>query len=312
VPFSPLERVDFGAIEDFDEQYAAANRPVIIAGAALHWPAMSTCMAEQLARRFGDVNIPVRRSDDELQEFFGADGGLIRKRAMMSLGSYLQAIATVGKPGPRPVYAGNINIGSDPALGSRLMPLIDECRFPDWISDNRSDEYRLWIGAAGQRSTIHNDPYHNFNAQIVGRKRFVVFAPGQHGAIYARLFHRGMWVSPVDPRRPDLEKFPAYAGATGFEGELSPGDLLYLPAFWWHHAEARTLCININRWVFGSKRAGWWHEQPEARQFICFEEVLAEQCRRFDSSPKALQDLYRSEFLELKAELSRMMSRERC
>lgn len=39
-------------------------------------------------------------------------------------------------------------------------------------------------------------------------------------------------MSPVDIKRPDLERFPNFAKAKEFKCSIQEGDVLYLPAFW--------------------------------------------------------------------------------
>jgi hypothetical protein len=55
--------------------------------------------------------------------------------------------------------------------------------------------------------------------------------------------------SPIDPREPDLSRFPKFAGAKPVETILEPGEVLYIPQFWWHFVLALDLCININTWA---------------------------------------------------------------
>ena len=41
--------------------------------------------------------------------------------------------------------------------------------------------------------------------------------------------------SRVDPENYQAEKFPDYQQSVSTVCELRPGDMLYLPAGWWHH-----------------------------------------------------------------------------
>jgi len=40
--------------------------------------------------------------------------------------------------------------------------------------------------------------------------------------------------SQVDIMSPDLDKFPNFCKATVHEAIIGPGDILFIPAFWWH------------------------------------------------------------------------------
>lgn len=300
----PIERIRLSEIQDVDRRFAFNSKPVVISGAALEWPAMSALTPEALKNNFGEVDIPVRRSDDELAEFFGPRQDTPRPRIMMRLREYIEIAETTSRSEPRPPFAGNIDILHDPAVAKQLSEVLASCPFPDWMPAESTSAYRLWIGAAGQRSTIHNDAYHNFNAQIVGRKRFILFAPTQHDAMYPVFLNSGCWASPIDPNKPDLGKYPKYERAEGFECELSAGDVLYLPRFWWHYADATTVCVNVNRWVV-TQTNPFWHQQSEARRFIAYGALLEHVRQQFRSLPAELQEVRRPSFTQLEDELIR-------
>lgn len=55
--------------------------------------------------------------------------------------------------------------------------------------------------------------------------------------------------SPVNFFNPDLEKYPLFAKVKGkMLVEIGPGDILFLPSFWWHHvksSEERNIAVNF-------------------------------------------------------------------
>ncbi len=36
----------------------------------------------------------------------------------------------------------------------------------------------------------------------------------------------------------DFIRFPHCAGLSGYSVEVNPGDVLYIPSYWWHHVES--------------------------------------------------------------------------
>ena len=61
-----------------------------------------------------------------------------------------------------------------------------------------------------------------------------------------------MVMSPVDIKEPDLQRFPLFAEAKPYRCNIKEGDVLYMPAFWWHevqsqpdHIERRNLAVNF-------------------------------------------------------------------
>ena len=56
----------------------------------------------------------------------------------------------------------------------------------------------------------------------------------------------------VDVEAPDLPRFPAMARARGLEATLTPGDTLWLPAYWYHHVrqlDEGAQNLSLNMWV---------------------------------------------------------------
>jgi len=307
---SPVERIDASSIEDFEHHFANSQKPVVIAGWQSPGSPGQTWTMRRLVAEFGQVKVPVRETDDEFRVIFGGPGSAPSpRRTMMDLRSYVDAIERAAISGTRPPYAGNISLVNDPAVRRQFDRLLEDCRFPAWRPGNSVPEYRLWIGAAGQRSTIHNDPYHNFNAQIVGRKRFILFAPSQHGVLSAIYCNRSMWASPIDPLAPDFERYPAFANALGYDCTLTEGEVLFLPRFWFHYVEAVTTSVNVNFWVvFNARGDEWWHQQPAARPFVSYEAVLQQERARFQALPLEAQASRRDDFEYLEADLHRLMA----
>jgi hypothetical protein len=290
----PITRVDAFTPEAVDLHAGLHNIPVVFSGAAKSWPAMATWSLSSLKRTFGNVSVPVRDSDDEFKEFFEPKPSKLRPRRMMKLAAYIDVITNLRPEGVRPPYAGNIS-ANDPAVRSALATLSAGCAFPRPSYPDYREEYRLWVGADGQRSTIHNDPMDNFNVQISGKKRFLLFSPRDHNNVYAQLFHAGLWASPVDPDNPDLEAYPLFRGAQAWSCELTEGDILYIPIFWFHATQAITPCVNINRWVGRAGHMRFWHLQPEAQEFISPEAIIDFLSERFAALPPELQELRRAD-----------------
>src|SRR5437879_12079522 len=211
-----LETIDINNVENFEEQFARDGRPVLIRNAAESWPAMDSLQFAALKEQFGQLQVPVRESDDEFVTFFGPKSNCIGTSRKLDLATYIDSIQSESMAQSRPNYAGNISLFEDPELALKLRSILTDCHFPDWLRRRGKQEVRLWIGAAGQRSTIHNDPYHNFNAQIVGTKSFLIFAPTEHANLYPVFLHSGCWASPVDPAQPCLEMYPNFRSLSGY------------------------------------------------------------------------------------------------
>lgn len=55
--------------------------------------------------------------------------------------------------------------------------------------------------------------------------------------------------SMVDLYKPDFNRFPKLCNLKGYETIVSPGDVLYIPTYWFHHIESlNEITMSINFW----------------------------------------------------------------
>ena len=123
----------------------------------------------------------------------------------------------------------------------------------------------LFVGvaqqAAGARTRLHYDMVDNVYLQVAGKKTFRLFEPSQGGDLYPYPWHHPMDRSArVDlnaERSAQLKRFPRFGEARGVDVTLHPGDMLFLPAYWWHEvvtdAPAAShapdpLVVSVNWW----------------------------------------------------------------
>lgn len=139
---------------------------------------------------------------------------------------------------------------------------LDSC-LPDFSRQNpmpglSSDVVgRVWIG----NQTVvpaHFDHSDNLACVLSGSRTFTLFPPEQAVNLYIGPLQSaptGAPVSLVDMLNPDFARFPRYAKAleAAQQATLEPGDVLFLPALWWHHVQARTsFNLLVNYWWGGS------------------------------------------------------------
>lgn len=91
----------------------------------------------------------------------------------------------------------------------------------------------LRLNAAPLQLWTHYDTADNVLCQIVGRKRVVLFPPSALNDLYMK----GSSSLVLDPENADIARYPRFisAWASAVEVTLSPGDMLYFPANWFHH-----------------------------------------------------------------------------
>jgi Cupin-like domain len=99
------------------------------------------------------------------------------------------------------------------------------------------------VGPVEARSALHYDFGHTHSclSQIRGRKRALLFSPRDSALLYD---------GRVDPEAPDLARFEAFAHATMYEAILEPGDVLFIPADWWHSVRTLETSITVGHSFF--------------------------------------------------------------
>lgn len=111
------------------------------------------------------------------------------------------------------------------------------------------DVVNLWFGSAGVCTQLHFDIGPNMFVQIYGRKRFLLYPPSMTEYLYkypdnCRMPH----LSYLDLKNLDLSRFPRAGKAFPWRIVLEAGDLLSIPARWWHFVTSETISISVNRW----------------------------------------------------------------
>lgn len=208
---------------------AAKGLPFLITGIVDKWP-LSALTPESLRERFS--HLPVRaRVGDYINTAFAAD------RAMqdMSMLEYLDLVNAGTHE--LPPYLGNLE----------LRELNSMCHWPAYFS--KMGPPRFWLGPAGTVTPLHCDYDDNIFAQIWGTKRIFLAPPHHDEFLYPSEANAILFGSPFDPEAPDFEKFPLARQASMVEVIVNPGDLLYVPAGWYHQVRALTFSLSANRWA---------------------------------------------------------------
>jgi ribosomal protein L16 Arg81 hydroxylase len=134
------------------------------------------------------------------------------------------------------------------SIPDEFPELLRDIKTPKWIEPNGLT-INLWFGAAGNVTQLHYDIANNFFAQIYGRIRMTLFDPAQTEWLYPYPVQAAVsQASFVDVETPDFIKYSEYRKAQPMECALEPGELLYLPAFWWHHVRSLDAAISVNFW----------------------------------------------------------------
>jgi hypothetical protein len=212
-------------------QLAKSGAPFIVQGMVGNW-AISALTPDTLKDRFANLSVHARTVDYVEKAFTKK-----RQQQQMTMAEYFELLACDTSDLP-------------PYLGNQSLPALTElCQWPDdfqtWA------EPKIWLGPAGTITPLHCDYDDNLFAQVLGKKRFVLYPPHHADLLYLRQANTALFGSSFDPDAPDYDAFPLAKQAQKIECVLQPGDLLYLPAGWFHHVLALDFSLSANRWSRG-------------------------------------------------------------
>lgn len=239
--------------EAFFERYYATNTPVVLTDVVTAWAAFGRWTPAYLKERFGDVEVMAamgRASDPDYDMHTPA---LSRP---VALGDFVDRVLAAGESNDLYLVANNRN--SDRAA---LRPLFDEVTLPAGLLDpaRLAGSTALWFGPGGTVTPLHHDTSNIVFGNLYGEKRFLLVAPWETALLQST---RGVY-SLVDPERPDLDRFPAFARANVREVVLAPGEMLFIPVGWWHHVRALSVSINLAFTNFARDNAYDWFRPGE-------------------------------------------------
>ncbi|MET7350959.1 cupin-like domain-containing protein [Streptomyces mirabilis] len=196
---------------------------------------------EYISERLGDREVPVSVADGDGAFRYNPDerGGL---RYEPMRGSRLAAEFRKAATGRRLSM-------QQMSIPDTLPELYDELTIPPYVPTAVISDVNLWMASDASNTPLHYDNMNNLFAQLDGKKRFLLFNPAQSDLLYpGALDIRTRHLSQVDVKAPDLQKFPKFKQAEYWEAVVTPGDLLFIPAFWWHQVSAPDVSVSVNYW----------------------------------------------------------------
>lgn len=137
------------------------------------------------------------------------------------------------------------------------------------------DDVTLWAGEAGTTSHTHYDAWPNAFTQVYGQKRFLLWAPEDWRGLalhpHAHPAHRGSqldfdehngllvgctppsWVQRMRSLWGGSDEDAVTTCAVPFCAELSPGEVLLLPPFWFHRVTSLTFSTALSALSLGEQ-----------------------------------------------------------
>jgi lysine-specific demethylase 8 len=232
---------------DFDE-IVARGRPVLFEGAISDWQCTKEWTLDRLRQLAGHREVTASVSPNRIYTGDPKRGHYSSaERRSMRFSDFLDAIAR--EDSGEWLYLHKQEIG-------RLLPeLREQVGVPRPLHCEPTLRVYLWMGRQLSVTQLHHDFQHNLLAQIRGRKRVYLISPFEEAPYYRyplkALDTRASWHLSVVPsvEQADEAVHPGFTNHDVGEVVVAPGDLLYVPIFWWHEVHSLDqLSISLSYW----------------------------------------------------------------
>lgn len=211
---------------EFEQEYRERQRPVVLEGYVAQWPSVRTWTFGHLAERCGDVRVTV-------------DSYNTRAARSVTFAEFVELLKANEGNTRSPLYLQEWYYQTSAPELAADMPELDIAQYDfrrDLYGEKASTNHQLWLGQRGGVTRLHQDSYmvDVMHAQIVGTKRWYVLGPRAE----LRLGANG---------EPDFEALVNSPHTRLHQFDLKPGDVLYLPANWFHRIELLSDSIGLGR-----------------------------------------------------------------
>lgn len=237
--------------DQFAENFFSRRMPAIVTDAISEWGMSGRWSPEYLTSLIGSKPVIVTISANGKFSYDPSGKGISDSFSEESMSFAEAARQIAGADCDRQLYV------MQQSIPLQFPELMSEIRVPQWISNVRETSINLWFGR-NSVTPLHYDATNNFFAQQYGEKHFTIFAPDDTGHLYPNPIDSRMpHLSSVDVDSPDPRTHPKYSLARPIRFTVKAGELLFLPAFWWHQVRSPHVSTSVSI---------WW--MPDLQQYV--------------------------------------------
>lgn len=210
--------------QEFDQEFREKSRPVVIEGLMENWPALQKWSFDYLVRACGECSVTV-------------DSYNSQRARKVTFSEFVQMLKS--NSSDQPIYLQEWLYMADCPLLAEDLPELPIAQYDfrrNLYGEKISTNHQLWIGQQGATTRTHQDSYFIdvMHAQIVGEKHWCVLGPNSY---LSRNKNGGLdCASLIDDPATEI-----------MQCVLKPGDVIYLPAQWWHRIQLLTDSIGLGR-----------------------------------------------------------------
>jgi lysine-specific demethylase 8 len=206
----PIPRISPPSLDTFQKHMTTKHTPLVLTDSIINWPALQSWSSPSyLLKRTlnGSRLVPI-----ELGESYVSDSWT---QKLVPFSSFLHD-HLLKQSHPRGYLAQHDLLSQIPALRNDIL-VPDYCHVippqspPDCprVAYIETDDItmNIWLGPQETKSPLHNDPYENIFAQVVGYKYFRLYPPRMTDKIYPRGLEGGIQMGNTSQVYPFMTKF---------------------------------------------------------------------------------------------------------
>jgi hypothetical protein len=240
VDAAPIGRIAFGDLtpRQFHRAFRQRGVPVVVTGALA---GVVPLELDQLVSHIGEREFPTRCYGTERFTRPKTEWTTYCEMQMRTVASFVGLLRD-GTARRDHMYLAQVEIGPTP-LRQVIGPAVDALAAATGLRRQPPLDINLWLGPGGHTEPLHFDSHDGTLIQLRGTKRVSLFPPRVSRDLYPfAVFGGGLppWVSRVYIDRPDFVTYPRLAEALRHRHvvDLAEGEILFIPAGWWHEVTA--------------------------------------------------------------------------
>ncbi|KAI5777379.1 cupin-like domain-containing protein [Geopyxis carbonaria] len=264
------------------------NEPVVFRGAVANWRAIGAWNRNYLSEKMGERPILVAETPDgraDAHVLNPADGVTYFVKPHVSevpFNQFMDYLVNTRQRNNNHVCGVKYSQSQDDNIHTEYSPLASDIEeYLPWAHAGIEGELQatnLWIGNEKSVTSLHRDVYENLYCQISGVKTFVLVSPYESIHVKERPLPQATYekqsvgkfeIIPSEP--PEKQPhWPTVGMSDGFSNgcrplrvSLQPGDVLYLPALWYHQVSQSCseegICCAVNYWYDMDFTASLYH-----------------------------------------------------
>ncbi|XP_071955678.1 bifunctional peptidase and arginyl-hydroxylase JMJD5-like [Antedon mediterranea] len=283
--FVEIQEISAPPVHLFKDNYLIKGIPLVITDVANKWPSYNWTL-DSLCTRAGD-NVTFVRQNTNCTDY---RAGKIYKIRKSTLREYIDDI--------RAENSRSINSYLAVQNIKKAFPQIQEdVPIPGYVSKVHGGPF-MWIARKGHYEYCHFDPDDGMLVMLKGCKRVKLFGCDLSTMYPNDLGSKGKTIqAQVNCNDPDFKVHPNFCNAVCYECVLKPGQMLFIPAFWWHQVTSLDVCISVN-YFFGDSGENIYltkiMKPPQWGAFSYWLLNIVEQNRDFESFQRVLANLSES------------------